>query len=57
MMSSRRERLARDFTTWIETTTLREIEMLVGVKITLQDGGTITIEPPDVLTSCPGGAN
>jgi hypothetical protein len=30
-MSSHRERLARDFATWLETTSLREIEMLLGL--------------------------
>ena len=30
-MSDHRERLARDFAAWLETTSLREIEMLVGL--------------------------
>jgi hypothetical protein len=31
MMSSHRERLARGFATWLETTSLLEIEILVGL--------------------------
>jgi hypothetical protein len=30
-MSGHRERLARDFAAWIETVSLREIELLVGL--------------------------
>jgi hypothetical protein len=31
VMSDHRERLARDFAAWLETTSLREIEMVVGL--------------------------